>query len=199
MSLSTLLGLDQQPADLAGYGPITADTARDLASHTDATWRRLVTDPLTGALLDYGRTTYRPPADLRDFVLARDAICVYPHCNIPARLCQIDHIDPYHPETDDPHPAETGDKTGGDTSAANNAPLCVRNHQGKPEGSGNTTATTTAATNGKTPAPATPTEATYPNAGTTPPQSRRSNPTSRRSSQAVGTIGVNHRSGTTEL
>jgi hypothetical protein len=67
-------------------------------------------------------TRYRPPADLRDFVLARDAICAYPHCGIPARLCQIDYIDPYHRD-----PA----KAGGQTSATNTAPLCVRNHQGK--------------------------------------------------------------------
>ncbi|MGH8573351.1 MAG: DUF222 domain-containing protein, partial [Gammaproteobacteria bacterium] len=67
---STLLGLDDVPGELAGYGPIPANLARELAA--DATWRRLLTDPASGALLDYGRSTYRPPAALADFVRARD-------------------------------------------------------------------------------------------------------------------------------
>lgn len=37
VALSTLLGLDDAPADLAGYGPITAEAARALAR--DGTWR----------------------------------------------------------------------------------------------------------------------------------------------------------------
>ena len=54
--ISTLLGLDQQPGHLHGYGPITADVARRIA--TKGTWRRLLTDPVTGTLLDYGTTRY---------------------------------------------------------------------------------------------------------------------------------------------
>lgn len=38
----TLLGLDGEPAELAGHGPIPASMARDLAA--DATWRRLLTE-----------------------------------------------------------------------------------------------------------------------------------------------------------
>ncbi len=41
ISLSTLLGFDDQPADLAGYGAIPASLARELATDADATWRRL--------------------------------------------------------------------------------------------------------------------------------------------------------------
>src|SRR5215475_3438709 len=48
---STLMGFDDQPGDLAGYGPIPADLARELAA--EGTWRRLLTDPLSGTLLDY--------------------------------------------------------------------------------------------------------------------------------------------------
>ncbi|WP_239374834.1 MULTISPECIES: hypothetical protein [unclassified Frankia] len=40
--------------------------ARQVAG--DGVWRRLVTDPVDGKLLDYGQTTYRPPADLTRFV-----------------------------------------------------------------------------------------------------------------------------------
>jgi hypothetical protein len=39
---TTLLGLSEDPGELDGYGPIPAETARELAEN--ATWRRIVTD-----------------------------------------------------------------------------------------------------------------------------------------------------------
>ena len=42
----TLLGLDDEPGHLAGYGPIPADMARRLAK--DATMRKMFTNPTTG-------------------------------------------------------------------------------------------------------------------------------------------------------
>jgi hypothetical protein len=92
VGLETLLGLNEEPADLDGHGPITADTARDLAFDAGSIWRRLVTDPLSGQLLDYGRTTYRPPVGLADFVRARDVTCRTPSCDRPARSSELDHI-----------------------------------------------------------------------------------------------------------
>jgi hypothetical protein len=59
MPFSTLIGADDQPCEVVGHGPIPADLAREVAA--DATLRRLVYDPLSGTVLDYGRTTYRPP------------------------------------------------------------------------------------------------------------------------------------------
>jgi hypothetical protein len=46
---------------------------RDLLADPDVavTIRRLVTDPLTGHLLDYGRKTYEVPQRLREFLIAR--------------------------------------------------------------------------------------------------------------------------------
>jgi hypothetical protein len=116
MSLPTLLGLDDAPGVLAGYGPIPASMARRLAS--DATWRRLLTDPATGALRDYGRTTYRPPADLADFVLVRDRTCRFPGCRQPAHRCELDHTVPY--------------PLGG-TCEHNIGPLCKHHHRLKHE------------------------------------------------------------------
>ncbi|PFG38530.1 uncharacterized protein DUF222 [Georgenia soli] len=58
---------DPEPAEAAhldGYGPITPDIARALAA--GGTWRRLITDPLSGVVTDLGRTRYRPPAALQD-------------------------------------------------------------------------------------------------------------------------------------
>jgi hypothetical protein len=53
---STLIGADDLPAELVGVGPVPASLAR--ATAADAVWRRLITDPLAGTLLDHGRTTY---------------------------------------------------------------------------------------------------------------------------------------------
>ena len=50
--------------------PVPDAVARALAA--GGTWRRLVTDPLSGAVIDVGRTRYRPPAALADLVRARD-------------------------------------------------------------------------------------------------------------------------------
>ena len=72
VAASTLLGLDEQPGELAGHGPIPASVARRLAADPTGTWRRLLTDPATNTLLDYGHTTYRPPKDLTDHIIARD-------------------------------------------------------------------------------------------------------------------------------
>ena len=53
IDLPTLLGLSENPGQLAGYGAIPASVARALAS--DGKWRRFITDPQSGVLLDYGR------------------------------------------------------------------------------------------------------------------------------------------------
>src|SRR5215831_6293863 len=88
--LSTLPGCDNQPAHLDRHGPITAEMARRIAADQSGTWRRLVTDD-TGQLLDYGRTTYRPPTNLTDHVTARDRTCTFPACRHAAKLCDLDH------------------------------------------------------------------------------------------------------------
>lgn len=113
VDLPTLLGLAENPGELAGYGPIPASLARALAA--DGAWRRLVTDPLSGALLDHGRTTYAPPAALADFVRARDRSCRFPGCRVPAARCDLDHVRPFD--------------AGGTTCAANLVALCRRHHR----------------------------------------------------------------------
>ncbi len=72
----TLLGLGGEPAHLAGYGPIPDSMARELAR--DGTWRRVLTDPATGAVLDVGRRQHDPPADLDRFIRIRDGMCRFP-------------------------------------------------------------------------------------------------------------------------
>ncbi len=115
VSWSTLVGLDDLPADLTGYGPVDAATGRRLAADPNSVWRRLLVDPLSGRLMDYGTTTYRPPQDLQDFVIARDGLCRFPGCDVPAVACDLDHRQPYGIH-------------GGATDSDNTDPLC-RHHQ----------------------------------------------------------------------
>jgi hypothetical protein len=118
VALSTLLGLDEQPGELDGTGPIPASVARRIAADETGTWRRLVTDEL-GKLIDYGRRTYRPPKDLADYVIARDRTCRFPHCNRRAARCEVDHREAW--------------ECGGATCAFNLDVLCPRHHHGKHE------------------------------------------------------------------
>jgi hypothetical protein len=116
VGLSTLLGCDEQPAELDGYGPITAALARHLATDPTGTWRRLLTDH-TGQLLDHGRRTYRPPANLTHHIITRDRTCTFPGCQRPAKLCDLDHAEAW--------------ATGGPTTSENVGPLCRRHHNAK--------------------------------------------------------------------
>lgn len=115
---TALLGADDLAGDLAGYGPIPAAVARDLAS--GGTWRRILTDPATGRPLDYGTTRYRPPAHLTGLVITRDQTCQFPGCRVPAHRCDIDHAIAHNPDTGT-----------GPTSDFNLGPKCRRHHQVK--------------------------------------------------------------------
>jgi hypothetical protein len=117
VSADTLLELDDEPARLTGYGAITAETARRLAADESGTWRRLLTDPDTGDLLDISPDTYRPPARLRAFTLARDDVCAFPTCNQPGYRCEYEHIVEF--------------LSGGRTCRCNAALACRRHNQCK--------------------------------------------------------------------
>jgi hypothetical protein len=125
VALSTLIGVDDAPADLAGYGPLDAVQARALA--WGGTWQRLVTDPISGAVLDVGRTRYRPPAALDEHVRYRDRTCSAPGCTVPADRADLDHTQEYHPAPGDPA------RPLGTTSAANLGPVCRHHHRLKTE------------------------------------------------------------------
>ena len=89
MDLDTLRGEADRVA-LVDEQPVPAEIAREVAEAA-TWWRRLVTDPVEGHLLDYGRATYLP-ARLRTFVLARDGGCRTPMCTTRAsRRLQMDH------------------------------------------------------------------------------------------------------------
>src|SRR6478736_6171072 len=127
INASTLIGLDDQPADLDGHGPIDAVRARALA--VGGVWRRVVTDPITHQVLDVGRQRYRPPAALDDFVRLRDGTCAAPGCMVPACRCELDHTEEFHPQ-----PGADPDAALGRTDADNLGPLCHRHHRLKTDG-----------------------------------------------------------------
>ena len=115
IDLPTLLGLAENPGELAGYGPIPASVAREIAA--DARWKRFVTEPLTGNLLDFGREHYEPPQALKDFLIARDRTCRFPGCRRSAILSDLDHAESW--------------RNGGETSRDNLGALCRRHHKMK--------------------------------------------------------------------
>ena len=121
-----LLGITDLPATITGAlgGPntISAAAVRELLADPaiPTSLRRLLTDPVTGHLLDRGRTTYAVTGALRDFLVARDVTCRHPGCTRPAARCQVDHA------------VEWSD--GGPTDTANTGLLCIRHHQLKTHG-----------------------------------------------------------------
>lgn len=97
-------------AMLAGYGPIDAVTARELAANAKH-WEMVSVDA-RGAVLSVAR--YRPSAEIKRLLAARDQRCRFPGCRVPAARCDIDHtIDAQH---------------GGPTSSDNLAHLCRGHH-----------------------------------------------------------------------
>lgn len=104
---STLLGADEDPAHLRGYGSITAQMARAIAADPTGTWHRLLTDPSTGHLLDAGTRTYRPSQHLIDYLNARDDGCSFPTCHAPAERCEVEHCVPFDPDSGGTEPSNT--------------------------------------------------------------------------------------------
>ncbi|MEC3981102.1 HNH endonuclease signature motif containing protein [Amycolatopsis sp. H20-H5] len=95
VDLLTLVGLNEEPAELAGYGAIPAWLARQIATEPKSTWNRLITDPDNGQLLSVGRDKYRPPADLDAFIRVRDRECRTNGCHRPSHFCDVDHTTPW--------------------------------------------------------------------------------------------------------
>jgi hypothetical protein len=117
IDLPTLRGEAEHVALLDGT-PVPGVVGRELARHASH-FRRMVTDPVTGHLLDYGRRRYLAD-DVRDFVLHRDGRCRIPTCGIHAHSrLEADHAEAF-PE--------------GDTSSANLGALDTTHHQLKTNG-----------------------------------------------------------------
>ena len=112
----TLLGHDDEPGDLEGYGPIDPDTARRLAAHAPS-FTRLLVHPVSSAILDFDRTTYAVPADLKTVLHVRDGVCRAIGCEQSATHAQLDHTRDW--------------AKGGATKLGNLACLCEGHHKVK--------------------------------------------------------------------
>jgi hypothetical protein len=128
----TLLGQAETPAHLDGYGPISPDTARDLAVKAPS-FARILTDPVTSAILDFDRSKYAVPADLKQVVRLQHETCTAPGCNKRAVHCQLDHTQPFNAASGGAgsggSDAGPGTSTGaGTTCLANLSPLCAEHH-----------------------------------------------------------------------
>ena len=118
VDLETLAGLAERPGELAGFGPVIADIARQVAEEQrGSNWRFRVTDPDTGMPVHIGTTRRRPDAGQERHVELRDLTCASPGCRMPATECDLDHIKPW---------AETGK-----TSVRDLAPGCRHDHVGR--------------------------------------------------------------------
>src|SRR5690606_16327595 len=75
--LATLAGVSDEPALLDGTGPIDSELARRIAGAAPG-WDRVFTDACTG--LPVGVDRYRPSAELKRYLHARDERCRFPGC-----------------------------------------------------------------------------------------------------------------------
>jgi hypothetical protein len=110
---TTLLGQDDEPAWVPGYGPVPADLARRYLSERAveglATLRRLYAHPATGRVVGLESAAGPFPAGLAELIRLRDqCICRNAWCGAPIR--DTDHI--------------TSRAEGGETSFANGQGLC---------------------------------------------------------------------------
>ena len=78
-------------------------------------WERLVTHPVTGAVLAVD--SYRVPEKMRRYLQARDQHCRFPGCRQAAIRCEVDHNQDY--------------ALGGQTECCNLCHLCQRHHSMK--------------------------------------------------------------------
>ena len=115
MADSTLVGDDDEPAWLDGYGPVPAGFARTLTGDAvadkdiKATLRRLYRHPRSGQLVAMESRSRIFPKGLAAFIGLRDQRCRTPYCDAPIR--HRDHATPV--------------RAGGETSACNGLGDCA--------------------------------------------------------------------------
>lgn len=120
---ATLAGLTPDGPAWIDVNGQPAETGRDALldllqrADVDASFRRLVCDPASGALVDRGQHLYAATPALRAWLEARDQRCTHPGCTRRARHCDVDHA--------------TDFSDGGPTTRANTHLRCRRHHNAK--------------------------------------------------------------------
>ncbi|UWX98267.1 HNH endonuclease [Arthrobacter zhaoxinii] len=117
VSAESLLGLSDAPAELNGYGPISAGIARELLAGMGR-WTGLLQSG-DGEILAVSRRR-RIPHALKRWLQARDGTCRFPGCSVAAENCELDHTLPW--------------ASSGPTEHGNLAHLCRKHHRFKTVG-----------------------------------------------------------------
>ncbi|MGW8812665.1 DUF222 domain-containing protein [Gordonia terrae] len=126
VNLSTLIGLDDDPAFLDRHGIIDSDTARTLLAEARRTYiQPTPAEPETAPApvapeADRSSTRYTPSKKLQALVRAGELCCTFPGCNAPVWQIDLDHTDPFD---------HTDPRRGGPTDARNLKPLCRFHHR----------------------------------------------------------------------
>lgn len=107
------VGWGSDTAELEGVGPIDEVTARQLFADAPS-FLRLVTDPVSGAPLNLGRTRYRVTKAQRRWLELKYGRCTRPGCNRLAASADVDHLIDW--------------LVGGRTDEPNLAPTCRPDH-----------------------------------------------------------------------
>jgi len=110
-----LLGLTDEPAELDGHGPIPASMARKLVADGADSFYRVLVNPRDGAPLEIGRTRYRLPETIKQWIRMRDRKCTFPGCSNHTPDNDTDHL--------------TAWEHGGSTGISNLAQLCPKHHR----------------------------------------------------------------------
>lgn len=113
--------------EILGSGPVDQASAAQLMRNAK-TWTRVVTDPFSGATLNWGRKRYRPTKAQRRALLFRHHTCCIPGCGNRGKYAQADHTIEW--------------QDGGKTDMGNLALLCTRCHRLKSLGVLRTSLTT---------------------------------------------------------
>ncbi|WP_170163164.1 HNH endonuclease signature motif containing protein [Bogoriella caseilytica] len=140
VSAATVAGLDDSPAELAGYGAIPAPLAREILAEAASAHavrdtpgpqiRYLTLDP-NGQLTAPSTHAYRPGAQLTRAVTSQEQYCTFPGCGMPACYADLDHIEPYDTQRAQPGKDQAGEHQ---TRLANLQPLCRTHHHLKTRG-----------------------------------------------------------------
>jgi hypothetical protein len=104
--------------DVEKLGPATLTKIKQWVGH-----HRITIQPVLDPGRDDPVDTHDPPPWMRELVMLRDGHCVFPGCQVDARSCDLDHIEPYIDPGDGGPPGQTG--------PGNLACLCRRHHRAK--------------------------------------------------------------------
>jgi hypothetical protein len=99
-------------AHIDGIGAVPVAVAHQVAC--GGTVQRVVHDP-RGKIIDLGFSGRIFSAAQRRAIIARDGSCIIPGCPVPARWCEVHHVDEH--------------ARGGATHVDNGVPLCFFHHR----------------------------------------------------------------------